>query len=82
MTAFGKSGTVLQSLILPWSTSLRLEGVSPGVDRSKDDLLCPEPFFFLEKKKTLLLWLVQVLVATCRIFAASWGIFHHNTQTL
>ena len=28
MTAFGKSGTVLQSLILPWSTSLRLEGIS------------------------------------------------------
>lgn len=64
MTAFGKSGTALQSLILPWSTSLRLKGIaSSGVQISSflQELIglkmtyYAQKVYFFRKKKVIYL---------------------------
>ena len=66
MTAFGKSGTAPQSLILPWSTSLRVKGISSsGVQISsflqeliglKMTYYAQKVYFFRKKKKYLFGW--------------------------
>ena len=64
MTAFGKSGTALQSLILPWSTSLRVKGISSsGVQISSflQELIglkmtyYAQKVYFFRKKKSIYL---------------------------